>query len=298
MLDNDTTDSIYILNDGSAQTEHERLNRQHVLFMEILENDLLPPHIKSSLAASTQPPKVLDLATGTGIWLLSVAKELPSDAELVGLDFDTTKFPPPAELPNNVSLRKANMFEPFPDELLGTFDVVNVRLIIFALKAGDGLDLVKNIMTLLKPGGWVVWTETGPLVTVIEPPSLAWYKFQDVNYRFAKRVGRDLNLPIGMVKYIKDAGCEECGDKAYAGHSQFYTQNAKDWVERTNTHFDTFIPQTLRGIVSLGGVEGMTTQKDVDALVAEANRDFGGRDRKIQYLFMRAWGRKPGAPAS
>lgn len=84
------------------------------------------------------------------------------------------------------------MYEPFPDDLIGKFDVVNVRLIIFALKDGLGVDLVKNLMTLLKPGGWIVWAETGPLLTSIEPPSLSWFKFQEVNWRFARKVGRDL----------------------------------------------------------------------------------------------------------
>ncbi|KAI8632711.1 hypothetical protein F5Y19DRAFT_418601 [Xylariaceae sp. FL1651] len=293
MLTTDTTNSIYILNAGSAQLEHDRLNTQHCLFDDMMQNQLLPPHIDSALTASPTPPKILEIATGTAVWLSSIAKTLPSDAELVGLDFDTTKFPPSASLAPNITLRKANMYEPFPSDLLGKFDVVNVRLIIFALKKGSGTELVKNLMTLLKPGGWIVWAETGPLLTSVEPPSMVWFKFQDVNWKFAKKVGRDLNLPLGMLHYIKEAGCVECDDRAYPGNAQLFTQYGKDWIARTNGHLKSFIPQTLRGIVELGGVEGMATQEEADELVAMADKEFG--NRKIHYLFVRAWGKNPEA---
>ncbi|KAJ8120366.1 hypothetical protein ONZ43_g2908 [Nemania bipapillata] len=162
MLVSNNTESIYILNAGSAQSEHDRLNSQHHLFNNIMQNDLLPPHITTSISNSKTPPKIVEIATGTAVWLSEIAKTLSPDAELVGLDFDTSKFPPPSSLASNITLRQANMFEPFPTDLLGKFDVVNVRLIIFALKDGLGTDLVKNLMTLLKPGGYISWAETGP----------------------------------------------------------------------------------------------------------------------------------------
>ncbi|TGJ79736.1 hypothetical protein E0Z10_g9028 [Xylaria hypoxylon] len=261
-------ESIYILNSGAAHAEQERLNRQHVLFDDMMQNDLLPPHIASALSASPTPPKILEIATGTAVWLSEVAKTLPSNAEFVGLDFDTSKFP--SSLPPNITLRQADMFKPFPSDLHEKFDVVNVRLIIFALKEGQGTDL---------------------LLTSIEPPSQAWFKFQDINWRFAKKVGRDLNLPIGMVHYIKEAGCVECDDKAYPSNSQLYTRERDSWISRSNVHVKALAEQSLRGITSLGGVEGMTTQEEVDELLASFDKEFG--DRKIHYLFIRAWGRKP-----
>jgi hypothetical protein len=94
-----------------------------------------------------------------------------------------------------------------------------------------------------------------------------------------------------MVHYIREAGCVECDDKAYAGNSQLYTGKKKDWIARSNDQIQAFTLSTLQGIVSLGGVEGMTTQQEADELIAEAEKEFG--DHKIHYLFMRAWGKKP-----
>ncbi|KAI0870199.1 hypothetical protein GGS24DRAFT_476116 [Hypoxylon argillaceum] len=294
MLTTNNTDSIYILNAGSAQSEHDRLNLQHHLFNNIMQNDLLPPQISKSLSNLATPPKILEIATGTAVWLTEIAKTLSPEAELVGLDFDTSKFPPPSSLAPNITLRQANMFEPFPSDLLGRFDVVNVRLIIYALKEGYGTNLVKNLMTLLKPGGYISWAETGPLFTSVNPPSLAWFKFQDLNWKFAKKVGRDLNVPIGMIHYLREAGCVECDDRAYPGNAQLYTANGKDWISRMNSHANTFTAQTIRGIVSLGGVEGMTTEEEADELIALLDKEIPGR--QISHLFVRAWGKKP--PAS
>ncbi|KAI0487500.1 hypothetical protein F4859DRAFT_510070 [Xylaria cf. heliscus] len=290
-----STNGIYFLNAGSAESEGDRLNRQHHLFDDILHNELLPPHIASALATSPTPPKIVEIATGTGIWLLEVAKTLSPDAELVGLDYDTSKFPTASSLASNITLRQADMLKPFPSDLLGKFDVVNVRLIVFALKEGYGTDLVRNLMTLLKPGGYIVWAETSPVstphLTSFEPPSKAWFKFQDINWRFAKKVGRDMNLPIGMQYYIKEAGCVECDEKAYASSAQLYTDKKKDWNQRMNLQFRTLIAQTCTGIVNIGGVEGMATEEDAAELIAQSQNDFV--DYKIHQLFMRAWGRKP-----
>lgn len=37
-------------------------------------------------------------------------------------------------------------------------------------------------------------------------------------------------------------------------------------------------------------VEGMRTKADVDALYGEFQADFADKDRKMHYVFMRAWG--------
>lgn len=96
-----------------------------------------------------------------------------------------------------------------------------------------------------------------------------------------------------MIHYLKEAGCIECDDKAYPGNSQLYTHRKEDWVARNNIHVKALADQSLRGIISLGGVEGMRTQKEMDELLEDFNRDCG--DRKVHYLFVRAWGRKPEA---
>ncbi|RYP59782.1 hypothetical protein DL769_008400 [Monosporascus sp. CRB-8-3] len=289
-------DSIYILNDGSSsESERERLDAQHDICNDIMRNELLPPHIQAELLASSssRAPKVLDVATGSAAWLRAMAKLLPPDAELVGLDYDPTKFPPPSLLASNITLREADMYRPFPGDLVRQFDVVHARLITFALKAGQGAELVKNLMTLLRPGGWIVWSETTVNLASVEPPSPAWFKIQDLYYRFQRAIGAESDVPVGLVAFIREAGCVDCDDRAYTGSSPLYTGKVTDWIERTHQHSDAFVLQMLKGIMGFGAVDGMRTQSDVDALYGEFKADFADRDRKMHYVFVRAWGRKP-----
>jgi len=96
-----------------------------------------------------------------------------------------------------------------------------------------------------------------------------------------------------MRSYMEKAGYVECDDKAYPGASQLYTHHGKDWIKRTNSLFKTFIAQTLRGIVSLGGVEGMSTDEEAEEFIRVFHDELNSH--KIHYLMVRAWGRRPGA---
>jgi SAM-dependent methyltransferase len=285
--------SIYILNDGSSsEAEANRLDLQHHICNDILRGELLPPLIQAELSA-TSSPKVLDIATGSAAWLRAIAKVLPLEAELVGLDYDPTKFPSPSLLSSNITLREADMYKPFPADLLGQFDVVHARLITLAVKAGSGPGLVKNLTTLLRPGGWIVWSETTVNLASVEPPSRAWFDIQDVYHRWQRGIGAEPNIPVGLVAFIRDAGCVDCDDRAYTGSSPLYTGKAADWIERTHIHIDAVVSQMLKGIMGSGIVDGLKTQEDVDALYGRFKDDFADKDRKMHYVFVRAWGRKP-----
>lgn len=82
-----------------------------------------------------------------------------------GFDISGEQFLPSDSLPPNVKLGHGDFFAPIPQELRGTFDLVNVRLIIISLGPLDVWQRVlANILTLLKPGGAIVWTEGNFLV--------------------------------------------------------------------------------------------------------------------------------------
>ena len=52
-------------------------------------------------------------------------------------------------LPDNITFHHQNLLEPFPDEYLGEYDVVNVRLMVVALSSDEWEPAVRNLMTLL-----------------------------------------------------------------------------------------------------------------------------------------------------
>ncbi|KAI2625530.1 hypothetical protein GGS21DRAFT_306761 [Xylaria nigripes] len=134
--------------------DFNRLNLQHHLYKDVFGYSLSPkiPRKKSL--------KVADIATGTAVWLLDLPSQLDPDteAELVGLDVDISQVGPKAWLPENLSIREWSVFDDVPEDLVGTFDIVNVRLISFVIKE-DPRPVLRNLLKLLKPGGHLQWAE-------------------------------------------------------------------------------------------------------------------------------------------
>jgi len=52
------------------------------------------------------------------------------------------------------------MFLPFPSEELGKYDVVAVRFTSSVISRSKWTACVANLMTLLKPGGWLQWIDS------------------------------------------------------------------------------------------------------------------------------------------
>ena len=83
------------------------------------------------------------------IWLTDFARALPPSAQLDGFDLDTSQVPPPEWLPPNVSVRHLNCLEPFPEELIGKYDIVHVQFFNLAIQNRDPVPIVENLLTLL-----------------------------------------------------------------------------------------------------------------------------------------------------
>ena len=81
------------------------------------------------------------------IWLTDVARTLPSSAVLVGTDVSLDQCPP--WLPSNVSLQTWSIFDEPPDNLLGRFDVVHLRLLGFVLRDNQIAATIQRVMKVL-----------------------------------------------------------------------------------------------------------------------------------------------------
>jgi hypothetical protein len=52
------------------------------------------------------------------------------------------------------------MLQPFQASEIGSYDVVAVRFISVATTRAEWISAIRNIMTLLKPGGWLQWIDS------------------------------------------------------------------------------------------------------------------------------------------
>ncbi|KAI1396141.1 UMTA methyltransferase family protein [Hypoxylon fuscum] len=77
--------------------------------------------------------RVADIGSGTGIWLIDASEILPKSAQLHGLDISFDATPAVGVLPANMTLRHWNVKDPVPEDLIGVFDIIQVRFFVFVL---------------------------------------------------------------------------------------------------------------------------------------------------------------------
>ena len=132
-----------------------RLNCQHYIWLQELGYNLHPSIPVSSLGEN---PRIADVATGTGVWLLEIARSHPT-ATCDGFDISLEQAPPAVWLPNNVTFSAWNMFNPPPAHLVGTYDIVHIRLVTLVIENKDPVSTIRNLAALLKPNGYIQWDE-------------------------------------------------------------------------------------------------------------------------------------------
>ncbi|RYC55229.1 hypothetical protein CHU98_g10984 [Xylaria longipes] len=144
--------SLYLRPGGGGKV---RLDEQHFFTTKTL-GFLIHPNIP----ATSPTVKIADIGTGTGIWLFDIAKSLPPTCHLTGFDITSSAFPPPHTWPPNVSFKTQDMFLPLPASEIGTYDIVAVRFVSSATTRAEWARAIKNLIKLLKPGGWLQWIDS------------------------------------------------------------------------------------------------------------------------------------------
>jgi len=140
----------YIL--GRSHASSSRLNLSHFLWKQVLGFNIHPRIPTSGFR------RIVDVATGTAIWPLDVAYECP-DAEVDGYDISLDQCPRKEFMPRVRKLGTWDIFEDPPAEMQGQYDIVHVRLVVFVVKGNDPRPIIRNMMKLLKPGGYLQWDE-------------------------------------------------------------------------------------------------------------------------------------------
>jgi hypothetical protein len=101
--------------------------------------------------------KILDIATGTGAWILDVtripeisSRILSDRVKLFACDLSDTKFPPKSvTAPLGIDFFVQDMTQPFAQEFHGQFDLIHIGLVCFALTSQGWSSALKNVYDLL-----------------------------------------------------------------------------------------------------------------------------------------------------
>ena len=193
-----------------------RLNLQFYLWKDALKFSIHP----SIPVLTTSNITIADVATGTALWLIDVARAFPG-VQIHGFDIDLSQAPPQQWLPLNTTLQYWNIFEDVPEELVGKYDIVHVRLLILVIEGGDPRSVLRHLLKLLKPGGYLQWDDIdcpGMCVKTVDPsvtaPSLE--KLREMSYANGRH-----DWVLRLPEFAKEVGFEDVEMKFFGDDVEF-----------------------------------------------------------------------------
>ncbi|KAE9389464.1 S-adenosyl-L-methionine-dependent methyltransferase, partial [Gymnopus androsaceus JB14] len=147
--------STYFL--PSDEEERVRLNRQNrFLTKNVCDGKLIC--VPLTLLPGDE---ILESATGTGIWLLDLAKDLPATISLTGIDIESHLFPFHDHHSPNISFLSHSVTD-LPKSWDNKFKLINQRLLTPALTREQWKSAIGEAYRVLTPGGWIQLIEAGP----------------------------------------------------------------------------------------------------------------------------------------
>ncbi|KAI8640943.1 hypothetical protein BD408DRAFT_347058 [Parasitella parasitica] len=149
------------------------------------DNVSVAPSAISNCSASSirnswsAPTRVLDVACGSGVWLLEMATEYPR-TQFYGIDAATI-FPNCIK-PPNTTFQQHDLLDkdgfPYPEEY---FDYIHMRLVYNCFSKADLKFVLAEINRILKPGGYVEIRDLDP--SIKHPGPLTEKTFSDFAVR-------------------------------------------------------------------------------------------------------------------
>jgi SAM-dependent methyltransferase len=174
--------------------EVDRLDLQHFALREALGANFLAP--------VEGPSRVLDVGTGTGQWGFEVGHQFPG-ALVVG--FDLVRGKPGA--PPGYRHVRGNLLQglPFRD---GVFDLIHQRLLTWGIPVDAWPEVVRELVRVTRPGGWVELTE---IPTELRRAGPSTERLFALFLRLAAPLGLDAEGVVfrSLDGYLRQAGLEE-----------------------------------------------------------------------------------------
>jgi len=178
------------------EQESERLDIHHALILKAMGDRLYYAPIDSTLQ------RVIDLATGTGMWAIAFADQHPS-AEVIGNDLSPTQ---PTSVPPNVKFIVDDIEDEWGYETQ-PFDFVHARFLAGAV--ADWPRLMQQVFNCTKAGGWAEFQDWNTFIYTRDdsiPPESAIARFHAMAGGAREAQGFDMKPGTSLERWMKNAG--------------------------------------------------------------------------------------------
>ncbi|CZT04071.1 hypothetical protein WAI453_011113 [Rhynchosporium graminicola] len=271
----DPEEISYMLRENKTADESRRLDTQHSFI-----NTFGPPEQIHSSIPKDGIVRIADIATGTGIFmqdLSAILSKTPTfdnrPRQYVGFDISRDFFPETHS--EEFTYVQHNVLRSFPEEHLGKYDLVHVRLLVAALKKDEIPIALENVVELLAPGGYIQWDEWDfPSIQLPSAPAPVLQTMDDfikfcASLGFARDIGSMLHSELSQDSTI---------DQHFLSKSRWYNLRDEEtkeksgemarvwWVGAVRSLWPIMLARDERGVVREKEVVGRLVEEKVGVM--------------------------------
>ncbi|KAI1329044.1 S-adenosyl-L-methionine-dependent methyltransferase [Xylariaceae sp. FL0255] len=244
--------------------EQERLDLQHQLFCLTIGGKL------NLCPLPEGPMRVLDIATGTGIWAIEFATQYP-ESQVIGTDLSPIQ---PHYLPDNCRFE----IDDAEDEWTYTepFTFIHGRALLSCFD--DPEKVVRQAYENLEPGGFLEFQDAFfPMDWVGEPPTkTALYRWNCLMSEGVKNLGRSWSNVVYYPRYFEAAGFENISEKRFFWPTSPWAKGK--YFKTVAMYFQEDLLSGMEGIsMKVLTAAGMSIE-EISALCEEVRKDLRNTD--------------------
>ncbi|KAJ7157009.1 S-adenosyl-L-methionine-dependent methyltransferase [Mycena crocata] len=265
----------------SDDVERERLEFQHNTLKTLFGSRIVFPPIEINGS-----DKVLEIATGCGVWILDLAKIIDPAVPMIAVDIESRLFP--TSPPQNVQFSVESVTD-LPSDWTNSFSFIHQRLLLFALQVPQWPVALRELHRVLRPGGWVQIAESTGWHDGIHPGKPCMEKLTAM-YRC---LSRSRNIYVDCARDLPTM-LKEAGFVDIQGESRM--QQIGKWAGEIGVRNRINHVAIFRGlktpILNAGGFGYVNSETQYDKLVEGLEREWDevpGTEKE----FVIFWARKP-----
>ncbi|KAF2815274.1 S-adenosyl-L-methionine-dependent methyltransferase [Mytilinidion resinicola] len=241
--------------------------------------DLTKPHLH-----------ILDIGTYDGTFLVDLSNNfIPSSARqtdsILGIDLFDAHFP--AHPSEGMRFQIQNFLEPWPQELLGSFDLVHQRLML----AGAGRNTRANLtqtLRLVKPGGWIQLVEAEQAIGPNDGPAMQ--QFLLLMGELFGFIGVPMTYAHELAQWLEEEGFEEVETRVVPIPYGCRQPDA-ELREKGYSSMSVGLQGKLKHTKMIPGGLKSLDAAELEMLAPRLIKEM--EERGAEYVMRYAWGRKP-----